>query len=716
MKKTKVLKILLFLAIIGVAFLIISMNNEVKAAETPSVKVNFINVDEEETFAKDWMEVGNEYSNYSVSLVLVKLSDENRIIGGKNFYIDYSTPEMNLLEKYPDFFEEGYRYAIFVERPYRDFWLNPSLCGYDANYNGDALDLCNEDLIYHYSNGTERPADYSFAYAFTYNDGADFNLNLYWQFMSGRYNVKIHNVIEEDDPDLEPIKTHYYWFRFKNSDYLKLLNEDEEGNRTYVFVPNSIVGDKISADELTKGIIKVDSDKITTIITPGTNGGEFRYASLDEFVPGYIGRSYSSDGSGPGRKSTRNFILAFASKYGIKTFTKTDVNGERVDAQFEIKVRYQNYNFDDVEKKFRFKHFDEKVIKGITYKNVYMVVGTADLDDESDECIINTDNGDFTLYYPFFAEVMSSYNADTYTAYRETAGSYSVKEMYLVEKGADVGYILNPEQELINPNSSQYLQIDYSTEESSGYRSMVMNYLNNITDRVTIADRHFKQSVEIDEETILANFDNYVDDGEHITIVNKRKPIVKSTISSSKQYNGNFTFKVFDKETGELVATLTAKADEEVALEPFVVNDDGIETGYLRNGRTYIVKQEKSDDYDLEDVDGENGEIDDEELSYEFTFDDSLNKIYKAIFNNKIEETEPDPEEKPEEEPKEDQKEEPKDESEEKPEEEKKEETPKQEEKNEEESPQTGDNVIKICAGAIALIVIANIVIIRKRK
>ena len=136
-------------------------------------------------------------------------------------------------------------------------------------------------------------------------------------------------------------------------------------------------------------------------------------------------------------------------------------------------------------------------------------------------------------------------------------------------------------------------------------------------------------------ERVLIAFDpKEIGPGEVITIVNKKKPVIIKTVGEDVSTDKEFTFNIYEKETNTLVKTVKLKANEAAYLDT-KVEEAGIVTGELEDGKTYIIREEVDDSY-IQELSGKNGDIKSDDTSeyYEFTYDASLSKIFEVRFNN----------------------------------------------------------------------------------
>ena len=159
----------------------------------------------------------------------------------------------------------------------------------------------------------------------------------------------------------------------------------------------------------------------------------------------------------------RNFHYIYSNKYGVKTFKKEDVEGNPANAKFEIK--FHHYFFDE-NMKYVFKQYDSKEIKGKTYKNVYEVVGYVAEDEVNDDCIIDTQDGEFTLYYPLCYIDNSSYGDKEFYQVNPDIVRLTEK-IFINEIEADDGYIINTNEIEVQTNDGVSAYKDCDSEHIS---------------------------------------------------------------------------------------------------------------------------------------------------------------------------------------------------------------------------------------------------------
>lgn len=629
------------------------------------------------------------YFNYSVKIT--KKSLRNVYIGEKSYTIPYNR-NLDLLKEDPSFYEFNCTYQIDIY-PINRLYVEKI----ESNFNGNTKIL-------------NKNSTYDFIVVL---GDAKYNLDLYLSAMCNTISFDAQ-YYDEDDPEM----THapeYHSFEIDLSNtisginYFRLINDDD-GNLTYAYVGTLPLpgNNKLpNAPEGWEKVVKVNNNKHTDVIVPIESGAQWKYIGKEDYQPGGLHGYVTSTGT-IYRNSGVTVSLLYTNKYDVKTFNKTDVNGNPADASFEVYFHDKNKNKDS---KYVYKHYDSKVIKGETYENVYEVVGSADLDDESSNSTIETKNGTFTLYYPLYYAYYGSYNSYDYRdGFGKTmivgSNTANLTEKFRVkEVGASDGFVINPEIK----------EIKTSTKSDT-----------NLNAPLKFTAIPWRESTRWDIDEIYSAINVYPAESEDsYTYVNKKKPTVQEILDEDGDYDGEFEFEVYDVETGELVGKVRAPSRKIVALEPKVTDSEGNTTGYLEDGKKYrVVKKEIEDiiNYDVKTTKGETGE--DNSKYVEFTFNGDLDDICDIVFYDKQikkEEPEKEPEEEPKDEPKEDpttepEKEEP---AEETKTEEQKEETTEKEKTPEEkaEQVQTGDVITTIFATlGIAIIGLMVTLKIKKNK
>ena len=420
---------------------------------------------------------------------------------------------------------------------------------------------------------------------------------------------------DEEDPEGITHAPEYYDIRLvlgegsfaKAVSYYKLINDDD-GNLTYAWVDTAVINEDEDMPETPNGLvpsIRLNNNKKTEVIAPCALGVIWNINGIKDFQPGGNGGIFYSS-SNTGKSGSGSWKLKYENEYNVKTFNKTDVEGNPVNASFI--VSYDDFNHRESvsedptaeRRKFIYNHYDSKVINGVTYANVYEVIGSTRMDDENSQAIINTQNGKYTLYYPlYYANYFDLYTYEN-LATKKRASTYeldklhlyygkTLEKIFITEIGTSKNFVINEEE----------LEIDIA-EPGNQYE-------------ITLIDTE-----------------------KNKTIVNKKKPTITKKLDKDTEYDGEFTFDIFEKETNKLIKTIKVKANQEVAMEPLTRNESGSITGYLEDGKTYIIKELPVDNYEINKIEGKHGKvIDDGDSKYfEFTFDANLDKLQDVIFYN----------------------------------------------------------------------------------
>ena len=544
----------------GTNFESIDAKFEIEPSNT-SILINNINSDGE--LFPTMSEYVKEHYIYETRLLVFDLTTQEQLDLRLKF-----GESIDLIKEYPEFFKLGNKYNII------DTAKEPN--GYIMRDKTE----CNGNII----EGNLISVDLT--------DNTNVNINLYGKIMGG-----IHRFSFEYDGDEEEAKdfaSDYFNVRmnlttigtFEYVHYYRLI-KDEDGNLTYVWVGISEEYDGSKPIEIPEGLevyIRVNSGKHTDVIIPTGVGMEYFVLGNDVFQSGvWTGGSFHSSTGPCSYGLVRNWNFKYKNNYELKTFTKTDVEGNPIDASFEI--GYDDINTKD-RRKFIYEHFDSKTINGVEYKNVYEVRGSTSMDDKTDKSMINTEDGKFTLYYPL--DYFRYFNYKGYSEGKDELNKLQKYELYLpatcdklyiIEKQANTGFIVN------------------------------------------------KDVIEVE-----------TDNGENnVTIINKKKPTIKKIINGDFESDKEFIFNIFEKGSKEPIATVKVKANEEVALEPKVTDENGNTTGYLEDGKTYIIREEAVENFETEKIEGKHGTVNEDETSkyFEFTFDGSLDKLQDVVFYNK---------------------------------------------------------------------------------
>lgn len=494
---------------------------------------------------------------------------------------------IDIIKEYPAFFHVGDVCEISVNL---DYW----------NIEVDNLEFSGE-----YLGKYERSA------VFLVEEGVSNKVDINSKIVVG--SVKYEMQYEEEDPNGFTHAPDHYDIRlvlgqggFTNYvSYYRLIEENDD-NLKYVWVDTIKISSGESMPETPEGLVtcvRLNNNKTTEVLAPPALGVVWNINGISDFMPGGNNSIHYSSGTTQ-RFTSMSWVLKYKNEYDVKTFNKTDVEGNSVDACFE--VSYDDFNHTERKsgdptserRKFIFNHYDTKVIKGETYENVYEVIGSTTMEDSSGKTEINTKDGNFTLYYPLYYATLNDYysemNSSTYEI--DKLGLYygrALEKIYVTETKTENNYLVNDEA----------LELEIAENES--YNS-------------------FNSVVVLDTE-------------KNKTIVNNKKPTITKKIDENIEYDGDFAFNIYEKEKNELVATVKVKANEEVALEPVITDENENITGYLENGKTYIIREIPVENFQLDSIVGKHGEVKEDEKSkyFEFTFDASLQKLQDVVFYNK---------------------------------------------------------------------------------
>lgn len=572
----KKIMIITAIAIVISALCLFAQNKKCYAAEDTKIVINSIDSDIKREVLEDAYDT-EDLSAYDTQVIIHKEGTETRedikvvLPYGKSVdCIKYITEELNI----PNYFEDGKEYTIVLGAGY-----NVKKEKVEGIYNEENITV------------TERTGvQNEYQYSFVYHNDDKININLISKVLGAEFKFAYEGITEEGEedyfkPEYVNVKIDLGSTKNNPNNYFKLVNDDN-GNLTYEYVKTAHGENNkdFPAPSKESGLvdfIRINKDKMTTIITPYGTGAEWRFYAARTFEPGEFGGEFGSSTGALNIRETLNrvFTIKSRSKYGIKTINKTDVKGNPVDASYEVYFNNLNKREDE---KFVFKHYDTKTIKGIEYKNVYEVVGSTDLDDNSSESVLSTKDGNLTLYYPLY-HVMLPYYFDFEEPYNlkiaPSGGSQKIYEISFVEKSADSCYVVDKEPKTIN--------------------------------------------LREDEQ------DTY-------SFVNKKKPTVTEILDDDAKYDGEFIFEVYDVETGKLVGTARAKTGITVALEPKVTDENGITTGYLEDGKKYRVIKKEVENIINYDVKTNKGLAEKNEINYvEFVFNSDLNDLCDIVFYDK---------------------------------------------------------------------------------
>lgn len=283
----------------------------------------------------------------------------------------------------------------------------------------------------------------------------------------------------------------------------------------------------------------------------------------------------------------------------MRTFKKVGTDGNATDASFSL-------SYDNLGYKYIFEHHDTLLYNGVTYKNVYEVIGLKeDINYNGEDSIIKTENGEFNLLFPeFILDSTKCYNwsikpTEFYSNYCYEERTF-ISSLYEID--AENGYLKN-EGKLMDVNASR--------------ASYTFNYIKqDVEEGFEIAGRvNFDPSVDIIYETKT--------DVSDVTITNNMKPKVTKNIDGTN--NGEtFYFDVYEKSDDSLILvhSFELKGGESKYLEPKYINGEEVEGGYLEEDKTYIVKERGNESFSLISVTGTNGNVieTDTEKYFEFVY------------------------------------------------------------------------------------------------
>ena len=475
-------------------------------------------------------------------------------------------------------------------------------------------------------------------------DGDKATLDLY-----GNAYASVSYVLKYVDQDPNGIthanKSHY--LSFNRGSYYKLL-EEKDGKRVYIANGDNCSEEKEGTNDcIHYKTLKVDTNGYTTIYFPFGWSHEFMYKGTeDRYQKGYIDSTNESDSPYTvGYKTTRVYYAQYVNPYAIKNIKKTDQEGRPVDAKFNIMVSEFGANIDRKYYKvykYVYNHYDEREINGKVYKNVYEVKDIIPEEQETEDSIIETKNGEFTLYYPIgFKHIREE---DVKDRYYSASSEYTYFQ-YVNEIDAADGHIINTEPTILKSywKYSLWEMSKYQTPNNGLHKMDIKNMddfdLDEYIKEHWNDDKyleHYKEEIPFEEILINNTYEDneneaMFDTKQNRTIVNKKVPTIKKTIEGNGPKDKEYTFLVYEKESNELVETIKVKANEEGYLD----------ITKLVNGKTYIIREKiDSEDYTNTKIEVLNGESkeDKDGKYYEFTYDEELTKVYEANFYNKYKE------------------------------------------------------------------------------
>ena len=374
-----------------------------------------------------------------------------------------------------------------------------------------------------------------------------------------------------------------YWRLGKNVLFKFNYRKDSEGNNVYEWAKDGTIEDiKIVSGERTivvppvgdSGIYNVSSKIYPNCVLLNTNGGvhatgSWNFAREDDYT--------GSDSIYLPRKDDLGFAYVYTNAQKAFTINKIGSDGATINSEF---ILSDAINWNNIQNKVIFDHYDTYELNGNEYTNVYVVKEMVEANDANiNSGIIETINGCATIIYPLIKY--------------DGGHNWSETHYYLYEVGTDNEYMYNNAY-----YCGEIIGDEYGLNVTLNDEAFPSEY-----------GRIFENARQISYDDIEVAIDTEIEDEIVTKIINEKKPSVTKIVldedgNVDTDCEDTFVFGLYkmsntNGEQPKLIATVNVKANETKYFD--VQINDFYADNYYGSG-SFFIAEFKNDKYYVSDA------------------------------------------------------------------------------------------------------------------